>query len=67
MKAYPESIVAFDNSNIVLKDGRTIKYNEGGTKTHSDLMNSNDQEISLHILTSKERLRIFLRITIRDE
>ncbi len=42
MSAYPESIVAFDNSNIVLKNGRTIKYNEGGTKIHSDLMNSSD-------------------------
>lgn len=42
IKAYPESIISFDGTNLILKDGRTVKYKEAGDKEHLDLLNSND-------------------------
>jgi len=42
IKAYPETILSFDGTNLILKDGRTIKYNEGGGKEHNELLNSSD-------------------------
>ncbi|NDV95808.1 M15 family peptidase [Dysgonomonas sp. 521] len=42
IKAYPDNISSFDGTNIIMKDGRTVQYNEGGHKTHQQLINSND-------------------------
>lgn len=40
--AYSQSIKSYDGSNLVFSDGSLIKYTEGGDKSHSELMNSND-------------------------
>lgn len=42
VSAYPQTITGYDGTYLIMKDGKKIKYNQGGNKNHNNLMNSSD-------------------------
>lgn len=42
IQAYPSRVKGYDGSSLIMYDGSKIRYDEGGQKSHSELMNSSD-------------------------
>lgn len=42
LKAYPDQIKGYENDSIIMFDNTRILYKEGGRKSHDELMNSSD-------------------------